>query len=305
MQEDLQNKNLFVAKKILEMITNKTVPMDMNRVMELRASMIPGLSSDEIRGCLKALERRKAIRFVNEDDIYDQYNDPISLDIILDKVRIREFTKIAKNILYGIHMENKEQIREILETLYTLTNSKLDKDDQVKLSKIGFKHAQTLEWIADYSGIIKVIYELEADFNHSEGRTRLLGARENPKAVRIMDRRRLEGLHERIRGKVGGSYKQQIDFLLDNKKEIEWRCVNCGRFLDRLTSQKQIINYLNDFIIHKFRICYKCRERNYFSITPAGGITFVLYTRLLPKRKKYLRRYEEPYEIQEYQIWDD
>lgn len=141
MQEDLQNKNLFVAKKILEMITNKTVPMDMNKVMELEANMIPGLSSDEIRECLKTLERRKAIRFVNEDDIYDQYNDPISLDIILDKVRIREFTKIAKNILYGIHMENKEQIREILETLYTLTNSKLDKDDQVKLSKIGFKHS--------------------------------------------------------------------------------------------------------------------------------------------------------------------
>jgi len=285
MQEEVQNKNLFVVEKLLEMITNKTAPMDLNGVMELSGDMIPGLSSDEIRECLKTLERRKAIRFVNEDDIYDQYNDPISLDIILDKVRIREFTKIAKNILYGIHMENKEQIREILETLYTLTNSKLDKDDQVKLSKIGFKHAQTLEWIADYSGIIKVIYELEAELDHSEGRTRLLGAHENPKAVRIVDRRRLEELHQRIRGRVGGSYKQQIDSLLDYKKKIEWRCFNCGRFLDELTSQKQIINYLNDFIIHKFKICYKCRERNYFSIAPAGGIAFMLYPRFLPKRK--------------------
>jgi len=49
MQEELQNKNFFVAKKILEMITNKTVPIDMNRAMELEANMIPGLSSDEIR----------------------------------------------------------------------------------------------------------------------------------------------------------------------------------------------------------------------------------------------------------------
>jgi len=76
-------------------------------------------------------------------------------------------------------------------------------------------------------------------------------------------------------------------FLKNNSAGVNWRCANCGHFLkERLEKEKQIADYLNDFYIQKFKVCYKCRKRNYFSINQNGEIKFLITEKMMFSEKE-------------------
>lgn len=107
------------------------------------------------------------------------------------------------------------------------------------------------------------------------GRNIPIGAGEFPKKIEIVDIDGLKQSYEKLKKELIKSKEKQIK-LIDIKNNIEWRCANCSRFLDRLVNQEQIEGYLVDFMIEKFKICHKCRKRNYFKINKNGEILFLM-----------------------------
>lgn len=293
MQGQIQNKTLFLVKKLLQMVTDKTVDISPNGEMWVGEDVIADLSPEELRSCLKVLIRRGVIDLGLEDHL-DDLSSPLGADVITDQARIREFCRVADNILSGIDMNNREQVGNILGALHVLTRSKIDKDNKVKLSGFGFRRIDTLEWIADYSAIIEVIYEPEVDVDYRDGRTWVMGASDIPKAVRVLNKPGLGALYQQIRDRVGLSYQRQVNALLRAKKRVEWRCAKCGRaFGDAMASQKQIVDYLIDFTMFRFKACHNCREKNYFSISPKGKIDFLIEPKDQRRpRKKVQNLYE-------------
>jgi len=289
------NKNLLVAEELLRIIAENPPAMKTNGIIWLTPKMIPALSINEIANCLIALERRKALKFINKEDIDDIFNDIEIFDVIPDRIMLCKFIKTARSEVYGINLKDKEWLKDVLKALYALINAKLDKRNQIKFSELGEEYIETFEYIADYSGVIKVIYELEADFEReADGRIYVLGAYKDAKSVKILNNSKIKELNKKIRKRIESFYEKQVSRLFNSKKIIEWRCVNCGRFFDTITNKKQMMNYLNDFFIDKFKICYKCRKRNYFLITQKGEIKFSL---VKPKKRipKFLKlKMEKP-----------
>jgi len=296
MKNVIKNKNLFVAERLLEIITQKTGVVFVNDSLSLEKEFIPELSNEELVESLKRLEEREVIKFEDEEDKLDTKNIKY-IDLSFNKEKLLEFIKIAKNKVFGTTTQYKKDLEYVLEALDLLLRPKF-LNKQVEFSEIGNEYIEITEWIADYSGIIKVIYELEADAEwKNTKRPHFIGVSEQPKKLEILDRPILEQLNNEIRQFAIKPYQKRISLFLDKNPETEWRCANCGRFFEKITDKKQITNYLNDFSIYKFKICYKCRKRNYFSISTTRKMKFLLakprQNEKIPKSIKSLFRSKE------------
>lgn len=280
-QFTIKNKNVLFAKKLLKTINKNPKLLDIDNFLKLEINMFSNLSEEDIADSLRTLERRKAISFEDKDDLLSGYYKTDGfIWVYVYKERLNEFIKLSNKNSYGLDLNNNSQVINTLLIINSLINARLDENDQVEIKNLKEVNIEILEWIADYSGLIKVIYELEADFDTDDsGRYRPVGAGEFPKVIKICNTIGLKQLNEKLRGKLKEHFFKRIALLLNKKSNIEWRCVKCSRYLDRLRKKEQIENYLVDFVINKFRICYKCRKRNYFTINKVGEIKFSILTK--------------------------
>ncbi len=285
-----ENRRLLFAKKLQNIIENNSNLLSGNdNLIRLERNMFPGLSIDEFVDMLRTLDRRNVIRFENEDDLLGlSYGGEDFIWIYVYKENLYEFINLASENLYGLDLENKEKVISVLKKLDSLIYAKHKKDNQIEIKELKEgkfleeKDIKIIEWIADYSGFIKIVYKLDADFNYDElGRSIPVGADEFPEKVEIIDIDGLKQLYEKLKKEYLKLEEKKIN-LVDVKKDIEWRCAKCSRFLDRLTDNEQIESYLMDFMIGKYKICHNCRTRNYFNVNSKGEIVFLM----LPKDSK-------------------
>jgi len=285
-----KSKSLLFAQKLQDIIENNSNLLSGNdNLIRLERNTFPGLSIDEFVDMLRTLDRRNVIRFENEDDLLGlSYGGEDFIWIYVYKENLYKFINLASENLYGLDLENKEKIIGVLKKLDSLIYAKHKKDNQIEIVELkegeffGEKDIKIIEWIADYSGFIKIIYELDADFDYDElGRYRPVGASELPKKVEIVDIDGLKQLYEKLKKEYLRLEEKEIK-LIDVKKDIEWRCAKCSRFLDRLKNKEQVESYLMDFIIGKYKVCYNCRARNNRNVNNKGEIVLSM----LPKNRK-------------------
>jgi len=233
------NINLVFSQNLLKIINANPEIIDNDNLIKLEINIFPSISIDEFTNILRTLERRSVIDFENKDDIFSIKVDNF-IWVYLDKIKLNEFIKLVKEDFHGLNLEDKEKGISILKKLHYLINAKHGKNNQISIEKLkeGIsleeKDIKTIEWIADYTGFINIIYELEADFDVDElGRTIPFGAGEFPKKVKIVDIAGLKQLYEKLKKEFLRVHEKQIK-QINIKNNIEWRCNNCSRFLDKL-----------------------------------------------------------------------
>lgn len=270
-----KNINLLFAQDLLKMQEPDSVPEEKLAWHTLRPSIFKAFTIDEIRDCFNALKRRYIIRFENDEDLfYLHLDEPITFHP--SRKLLKKFIKTASDPLFGLDINNRKEIIKIIKVLDSLISAPTDENNQIKINDLKEANKDLLEYIADYSGYIKIIYELEADFDYIDGKYRPVSAGEFPKIVTILDIVKLKELNIKIKNKLKSDFLKPIELFLNNYKEATWRCAKCSRFLDKLSTKEQIENYLVDFMIGKYKICHKCRKRNYFEIESKGRINFLM-----------------------------
>lgn len=145
---------------------------------------------------------------------------------------------------------------------------------RIDIIEYNVNNPKTIRWIGSKSDgctIAKAIIETGVE-NKETGEDYII---KGEYTVYVKNIEKLEKLYQRLQERIGEIYKNRIKILFDNNKIIEWRCTECGRFLGKFTEKNQLINYLNDFNIYKFRACNKCRHKNHFSINKNGKIKFL------------------------------
>ncbi len=288
MKNVIKNKNLFIVEKLLEIISEKPYLIKGSGIT-LEKEEVFELSNEEIIESLKRLEDRGIIKFDDEEDKYDTNH----LDYIIlyfEKDKLVDFVETAKDRLYKLttQYKNKEGLNYILTALASFLRFEPLKKP-VDFSELDNKYIDIALWIADYSGALKIIYEDEPDVEWKDlKRPRVIGISEVPKKFTVIDRQTIKRLESEIRQIVIMPQQKRIKlFLKNNEIGADWRCANCGHFLEeKLKNEKQIVDYLNNFYIRKFRVCYKCRKRNYFSINQKGEIKFLITKKKMFSEKK-------------------
>ena len=294
MKNVIKNKILFVAEKLLEIITQKPYRVQDSRIT-LGKEDVFELSNEEIIEALKRLEDRGIVRFDDEEDKYDTTRlDYITL--YFEKDKLVDFVETAKDRLYKLttQYKNKEELNYVLTALASFLRFESSKEP-IDFSELDNKYIDVAIWIADHSGALKIIYEDEPDVEWKGlKRPQVVGISEVPKKFIVIDPQTIKRLEGEIRQIVIMPQQRRIKlFLKKNNMGVDWRCANCGHFLkERLEKEKQIADYLNDFHIHKFKVCYKCRKRNYFSINQNGEIKF-----LITKKKMFDKKETEKEKI--------
>jgi hypothetical protein len=288
MQDVIKNKTLFVARKLLEIIEQKPYRVHGSGITLERDDVFE-LSIDEIIEALKRLEDREILSFDDEEDKYD----PGHLDYIglyFEKDKLVNFVNTTKDKLYGLttQYKNKEGSIYVLTALASFLRFEKSKE-AIDFSELDNKYIDVAIWIDDHSGAIKVVYTEEPDVEWKDlKRPEIIGISEVPKKFIITDLQIIKDLENEIRQSVIMPQQKRIRLFFEtNNMGMNWRCANCGHFLEeQLTNKRQVADYLNDFYIHKFRICYKCRKRNYFSINQNGDIKFAITNKRMFSEKE-------------------
>ncbi len=273
MENAIKNKNLFIAEKLLEIINKDFQPIQNRSMVTLERNDANGLSEEEIIFSLKRLEDRNIVKFEDEEDKFDTYNLKY-IDLYFKKNKLLDFIKTAKDNLYGITTRYSEDLIYPLRALSLILKAKYI-NKEIKFSELGYKYTEIYEWIADHSEAIKIIYELEPDVEWKDvKRPVVLGVSEVPKNLKVVKKDIIERLNKKIRELVIMPQQTRIKLFLKENSKTEWRCMNCKRFLDEISNLGQMVNYICDFHCERYKICYTCREKNCFSITPTGTIKF-------------------------------
>ena len=279
MKNIIINKNLLVAERLLEITIKKPHLVHNNNSITLEKGDIFEISTEKIIEALKRLENRKIVRFDDEEDKWDidrfEY-----INLYFEKNKLIKFIETAKDRLYKIPKKyrKKKELNYIIEALASILRFKFSKQP-VDFLELGNKYIDVFLWIADYSGALKIIYEDKPDIKWKNlKRAQVIGISEVPKKFIIIDIPTIERLEDEIRQLVILPQRERIKLFLKNNNAIDWKCANCGHWLKtKFKEEKQIANYLNDFLINKFKICWTCRKRNYFSINQKGEINIRLW----------------------------
>jgi len=271
-----KNKNLLFTKQLLTIITEKPELLD-NDLIKLETEMFPDFSLEEFTDCVRALNKRRVIDFESDEDIYSLSGGGDNfIWVNVEKEKLNKYIQLANDDFLGIDLKNSKKIIDILSAINSLISSNLKKNKEIKIYNLKKIDKEVLEWIADFTGLVGIGYELSADFDTDElGRSVAVGAGEFPETIKRIDIDNLKKLYEKLKKGLVEPTAKQIK-LINFKNTIEWRCVKCSRFLDKLTNKEQIENYLVDFIIKKYKICHKCRKRNYFEVNKNGKIVFLM-----------------------------
>ena len=271
-----KNKNLLFTKQLLTIITEKPELLD-NDLIKLETEMFPDFSLEEFTDCVRALNKRRVIYFESDEDIYSlSYGADDFIWVNVEKEKLNKYIQLANDDFLGIDLKNSKKIIDILSVINSLISSNLKKNKEIKINNLKQIDKEVLEWIADFTGLVGIGYEISADFDYDElGRSVPVGAGEFPETIKRIDIDNLKKLYEKLKKGLLRPTAKQIK-LINFKNTIEWRCVKCSRFLDKLTNKEQIESYLVDFIIKKYKICHKCRKRNYFEVNKNGKIVFLM-----------------------------
>lgn len=284
------NRNLFVAeniKKIIEREPSQLTaceeePWEEEGKIYLGIEKYGELNKLEFAHCLQALRRRQAIFFNHESNSNPFYYEEDLMDEVANQwftpnlEKLNEFIVLSRDKFYGFQIDNKEELKNILETLnFILLNNA---NSIIKLANKDRKHIETIELIADYTDYVGLTYTLEADFDYNKetGQADPVGAYPVLEYCKIWNAYALEELRQELLNLFSKEYKNPVKLFLTNNKGAKWRCVKCGRFLDDLDRGEKIKKYLENFFTERFKACYKCRKKNYFEINERGEIFFKL-----------------------------
>jgi hypothetical protein len=238
------------------------------------------------------MESRKIIRFMDEEDKYDPFGYADYIELYFNKDKLLNFIKISKDIIYGLTTEfqNDKGLKYILSALDLFLELKDSKESRTFPKYQEYYYEEITEWIADYSGAIRVVYDDEPDVEwEGTKRPQIVGITAVPKKFFIINIQEIERLRSELREILVSHERKRIKLFLKDNPDLGWRCANCGHFLGiNLDKEKILTDYLADFFIRRFRVCHKCRARNLFILESSGQIKFTTTKRRLFGEKKSL-----------------
>ena len=275
MDPEIKNLNLYVATKLIWASCGIHYLGDPVEIL-LDIKELYRFSAEEIFKSLRRLEFRGIIQF-NDEVNKKNIDTSDCMSFLFDEIKAMEFINIAKDEFYGIlkKYSTKKDLNYVFEALSKILDS-MYLSKEITFSEIRYTYVEILEWIADYSGIIKITYEEHPDFDwDTTRRPDLYSVFDIPKSVHILKRIELEKLYSELRKFALLPEQKRIKSFLDKYPQTDWKCADCGHFLnEKLNSEEQISKYIDGFRFNKFRVCYKCRKRNLFSISQKGEMKF-------------------------------
>lgn len=283
MAEFIENKNVGLAKKILEICENRpkytaifmdTDPESVSIMADYLERIMPGFTREDIARGFLALDMEGALGYENWKETYkENYDDIVFFDIIPNQEKLKKFVKMAEENKFGFQFSDEEYRKSLIGVLEMLANSSNTAFDvtefhQKEVYKILVK-------IANYSNAIAIQEKIDVDFERGDdGEIYAAGGGYIPDLIVVKDKERLKAILKQVKITVEEIYQKGINSFFQNNKALEWRCKECGRWLGSFDSPIKIMEWLDKFSEGKYLACHKCRCKNAFSLSADGNITF-------------------------------
>ncbi len=284
MKNVIENKNLYLAEKLLEFLKNRpnliiftpTEPETVSISADLLPQFLPKLTKKEVAQGFLSLEREGVLKYENWKETYQEDYDEIKFfDIIPSQENLKRFIVIGKSNVFGFRLSDEQYRKTLIETLELLIG--LD----VKAIEIREFHQKDsydiLQRISDFSDAISVEDKLNVDFERDDdGEIQPMGGGYIPNIVIVKNKIKLKTILNKVRKTINDIYKDGISIFLAKNNILEWRCLKCSRWLGSYDSPLEIMQWLDKFSNGDYKACHKCRNRNIFSISAEGNINFLI-----------------------------
>jgi len=284
MKNVIGNKNLHLAKKLLELLKNRprliifipTKPETVSISADLLPRLLPELTKQEVAQGFLSLEREGVLDYENWKETYQENYEEIEFfDVIPSQQKLKQFIAIAESNIFGFQLSDEQYRKGLLEILKILVNSTAK---AIEITEFHQKKSyDILERISDFSDAISIEEKLNVDFERGDdGEIQAMGGGYIPNIVIIKNKAKLKTILNKIKKTIKDIYKNGVNLFFAKNNGLEWRCLKCGRWLGSYNSSLEITQWLDSFSRGGYKVCYKCRSKNIFSISSGGNVNFLV-----------------------------
>ena len=272
MKNVIENKNLYLAKKLLEFLKNRpnliifipTEPETVSISADLLPRLLPGLTKQEVAQGFLSLEREGVLKYENWKKTYQEYYDEIKFfDIIPYQQNLKQFIAIAESNICGFQLSDEQYRKTLLEILGLLIASDTK---AIEITEFYQKNSyDILKKISDFSDAISIEEKLDVEFERGDnGEIQSYGGGYIPNIVIIKNKAKLKTILNKAEKTIRDIYKNGVNAFFAKNNDLEWRCVKCGRWLGSYNSPLEITRWLDNFSRGMYKSCHKCRSKNIF-----------------------------------------
>jgi len=282
MKNVIENKNLYLANKILEFLKKRpdliifieTKPETLSISANFLPQLLPELTKQEIAQGFLSLEREGVLKYENWKEAHQKdYEEIKFFDIIPSQQNLKQFITIAKNNICGSQLSDEQYRKALLKILKFLIRSDAK---SIEITEFHQKNSyDILKRISDFSDAISIEEKLEVDFEREDdGKIQVYNGSYIPNIVIIKNKTKLKTILNKVEKTIRNIYKNGINSFFVKNNSLEWRCLKCGRWLGSYNSSLEIMQWLDSFSLGIYKSCHKCRSKNIFSISSDGNVNF-------------------------------
>jgi len=287
MKNVTENKNLYLAKKLLEFLKKRpntimfmdTKPETLSLSAVFLPELLPELTKKEIAQGFLSLEKEGVLEYDNWKETYQENYDEIKIfDIVPSQENLIRFIVVGESNIFGFQLSDEQYRKTLLETLKLLIASDTG---SIEITEFQGKNSyDILEKISNFSSAILIENKLEVDFERGDdGEIHPAGGGYIPNIVIIKNRAKLKTILNKVEKIIDDIYRNGVNAFFIKNKTLEWRCLKCGRWLGSYDSPLEVMQWLDKFSNGNHKACHKCRSKNIFSISTKGDINFSIIKR--------------------------
>ena len=249
---------------------------------ELLSKLFPSLTKKEVNEGLLSLEEQGIIEYKSlEEKITTDYKKIKYFNVKPNKPELKHFITIASSGLFGFNLSDKDTYNEVVTVLKIIQDS-----NKLNINFSDF-HSENVSYIlkgiANFSDAISISFKkgtTEIDYDIDEdGIISPVSPSYLPENIVINDKTKITNILAYIEKYVKTIYIQGVDLFIEKNSRFVWRCKSHNHFLKECKTSIDINKWLDTFSRGGYKTCPKCSDRNTFSISPDGEITYSI----LPK----------------------
>lgn len=271
------NNNLLIAESLVEIANKGRVGYSSSSsdYIFMHHEHIKQLEKKDIFKSLLALTDIGVIELEDKEKYQlEGLEDVDWFDVRFNKEMLVKYVDVVRNEKFFSALKQDYTAKEILSSLKFLEQS-IDRPVNISdLPRAKYFLREVIRKIGSYTNLVEIEESLEADVDYSDGMSHFVGASFVPTTVKVLNIKEFKRFSQKIKKEAANEHNARIKKLLSKNRPVEWRCVECFRFLGRLNDRAFISNLLNNFLVNSFKACKKCRTKNYFHITDDGKVKF-------------------------------